>query len=269
MQQREEKQLEASVESLVSRVAHVKNALHSFIYKLENEYERLTWPSVLDNFALLSGQLNTINKLLKNEKTPSYRSQVIIPLLLSPDRDDELAKLTEQRVPVFSHEIVPDYLRTKPDPEVEEVEKQLTAEAARIGPEAAQKQIQTLNKLCSGLLEKLNNPRDEREAENAALRQNKPSFNPADTNALVGAVAFGKGLSKCRPPGPVAPGLSGQGPMMSGGPTLQQVTIGGGSGQQTSMGGPVPQQQGQPGKMPSSIKTNIKSASGSMHPYNR
>lgn len=47
-------------------------------------------------------------------------------------------KLTEQRLPVFSHEIVPDYLRTKPDPEVEEQEKQLTAEAARIGVEVAQ-----------------------------------------------------------------------------------------------------------------------------------
>ena len=132
-------------------------------------------PSVLDNFALLSGQLNTINKLLRNEKTPSFRNQVIIPLLLSPDRDEELAvsiyiveegghllfpslatvflhkgqftrailcchlqKLTEQRVPVFSHEIVPDHLRTKPDPEVEEQEKQLSAEATRIGPELAQ-----------------------------------------------------------------------------------------------------------------------------------
>lgn len=83
----------------------------------------------------------------------------------------------------------------------------------------------------------------------SASRQNKPSFNPADTNALVGAVAFGKGLSKCRPPGPVAPGMPGQGPMMSGGPTLQQVTIGGGSGQQAAMGGPVPpQQQGQQGE---------------------
>jgi hypothetical protein len=80
-----------------------------------------------------------------------------------------------------------------------------------------------------------------------AIRQNKPSFNPADTNALVAAVGFGKGLSKCRPPGPVAPGHTGQGPMMSGGPTLQQVTIGGGSGQQQGMGPGAPQQQGQPG----------------------
>ena len=52
-----------------------------------------------------------------------------------------LQKLTEQRVPVFSHEIVPDHLRTKPDPEVEELEKQLSAEAARLGPEAAQVRI--------------------------------------------------------------------------------------------------------------------------------
>lgn len=41
-------------------------------------------------------------------------------------------------MPVFSHEIVPDHLRTKPDPEVEEQEKQLSAEAARIGPDVAQ-----------------------------------------------------------------------------------------------------------------------------------
>lgn len=58
-------------------------------------------PSVLDNFALLSGQLNTINKLLKSEKTPSFRHQVIIPLLLSPDRDEDLAVSALPWPPVF------------------------------------------------------------------------------------------------------------------------------------------------------------------------
>lgn len=60
-----------------------------------------------------------------------------------------LQKLTEQRVPVFSHEIVPDYLRTKPDPEVEEQEKQLSTEAARIGPEVAQVGGPTPSYLCA------------------------------------------------------------------------------------------------------------------------
>ncbi|XP_008843576.1 mediator of RNA polymerase II transcription subunit 8 isoform X10 [Nannospalax galili] len=267
--QREEKQLEASLDALLNQVADLKNSLGSFIYKLENEYDRLTWPSVLDSFALLSGQLNTLNKVLKHEKTLLFRNQVIIPLVLSPDRDEDLMRQTEGRVPVFSHEVVPDHLRTKPDPEVEEQEKQLTTDAARIGADAAQKQIQSLNKMCSNLLEKIN--KEERESESGGLRPNKQTFNPADTNALVAAVAFGKGLSNWRPSGSSGPGQPGQpgaGTILAGASGLQQVQMAGAPSQQQPMlSGVQMAQAGQPGKMPSGIKTNIKSAS--MHPYQR
>nr|XP_033772056.1 mediator of RNA polymerase II transcription subunit 8 isoform X2 [Geotrypetes seraphini] len=261
--QREEKQLELSVDALINQVADLKNSLASFIYKLENEYERLTWPSVLDSFALLSGQLNTLNKVLKNEKTPLLRNQVLIPLILTPDRDDEILRLTEGRVPVFSHEVVPDHLRTKPDPEVEEQEKQLCADAAHIAPDLAQKQFQSLNKMCSNLLEKIS--KEERESESGGLRQNKQTFNPADTNALVAAVTFGKGLSNRRPPGvggSVPPNQAGASSMLSGTAGMQQVQIPIPTNQQQGI-----VQSGQPGKIPSNIKTNIKSAS--MHPYQR
>ncbi|OBS70854.1 hypothetical protein A6R68_00596 [Neotoma lepida] len=255
--QREEKQLEASLDALLNQVADLKNSLGSFIYKLENEYDRLTWPSVLDSFALLSGQLNTLNKVLKHEKTPLFRNQVIIPLVLSPDRDEDLMRQTEGRVPVFSHEVVPDHLRTKPDPEVEEQEKQLTTDAARIGADAAQKQIQSLNKMCSNLLEKIS--KEERESESG------------DTNALVAAVAFGKGLSNWRPSGSSGPGQPGQpgaGTILAGASGLQQVQMAGAPNQQqTMLSGVQMAQAGQPGKMPSGIKTNIKSAS--LHPYQR
>uniref|UniRef100_A0A5F9DVB2 Mediator of RNA polymerase II transcription subunit 8 n=1 Tax=Oryctolagus cuniculus TaxID=9986 RepID=A0A5F9DVB2_RABIT len=249
--QREEKQLEASLDALLSQVADLKNSLGSFIYKLENEYDRLTWPSVLDSFALLSGQLNTLNKVLKHEKTPLFRNQVIIPLVLSPDRDEDLMRQTEGRVPVFSHEVVPDHLRTKPDPEVEEQEKQLTTDAARIGADAAQKQIQSLNKMCSNLLEKIS--KEERESESGGLRPNKQTFNPADTNALVAAVAFGKGLSNWRPSGSSGPGQPGQpgaGAILAGASGLQQVQMAGAPGQQQPMlSGVQMAQAGQPGKV--------------------
>lgn len=267
--QREEKQLETSLETLIAQVSDLKNSLAGFIYKLENEFDRLTWPSVLDSFALLSGQLNTLNKVLKNEKTPLLKNQVIIPLLLSPDRDEEVMRLTEGRVPVFSHEVVPDHLRTKPDPEVEELEKQLSADASRLTPEVAQKQVQTMNKLCNNLLDKI--IKEERESDVGNLRQNKQTYNPADTNALVVAVAFGKGLSNRRPPGPggpLGPGQSAAGGMLPGAAGMQQVPMTLPPNQQQHMPGGVPMAQtGQPGKMPSSIKTNIKSAS--MHPYQR
>nr|XP_006139456.2 mediator of RNA polymerase II transcription subunit 8 [Pelodiscus sinensis] len=268
--QREEKQLELSLEALISQVADLKNSLVSFIYKLENEYDRLTWPSVLDSFALLSGQLNTLNKVLKHEKTPLMRNQVIIPLVLSPDRDEEIMRQTEGRVPVFSHEVVPDHLRTKPDPEVEEQEKQLITDATRISADAAQKQIQSLNKICSNLLEKIS--KEERESESGGLRPfPKRPFNPADTNALVAAVAFGKGLSNRRPPGsggPVQASQPGASAILAGASGIQQVQMSGASSQQQPMlGGVQMPQAGQPGKIPSGIKTNIKSAS--MHPYQR
>uniref|UniRef100_K7G1C2 Mediator of RNA polymerase II transcription subunit 8 n=1 Tax=Pelodiscus sinensis TaxID=13735 RepID=K7G1C2_PELSI len=266
---REEKQLELSLEALISQVADLKNSLVSFIYKLENEYDRLTWPSVLDSFALLSGQLNTLNKVLKHEKTPLMRNQVIIPLVLSPDRDEEIMRQTEGRVPVFSHEVVPDHLRTKPDPEVEEQEKQLITDATRISADAAQKQIQSLNKICSNLLEKIS--KEERESESGGITLEWRPFNPADTNALVAAVAFGKGLSNRRPPGsggPVQASQPGASAILAGASGIQQVQMSGASSQQQPMlGGVQMPQAGQPGKIPSGIKTNIKSAS--MHPYQR
>ena len=47
----------------------------------------------------------------------NLRRYTTLPLSLSADRDDELARLTDQRVATFSHDLVPHYLRTKPEPE--------------------------------------------------------------------------------------------------------------------------------------------------------
>lgn len=47
-------------------------------------------PSVLDNFALLSGQLNSLGRLLKSDRMPALRNYVFLPLELNPERDVEL-----------------------------------------------------------------------------------------------------------------------------------------------------------------------------------
>jgi len=47
-------------------------------------------PTVLDNFALLSGHISTLNRLLSSDKMPALKNYAVIPLALSPGRDTEL-----------------------------------------------------------------------------------------------------------------------------------------------------------------------------------
>ena len=74
----------------------------------------------------MSLQIYTLLKLLKNDRTPPLRNFQTLPLQLNADTDDKLLMATEGRVPSFSHDFVPNFLRTKPEPEVEQ--KQMVLE---------------------------------------------------------------------------------------------------------------------------------------------
>lgn len=157
-QAREEKQLESALDAVIQRVNDLKSSVAAMIYKVENEYETLNWPTFLDNYALLSGhvrnlviilatshflflQLTSLSKLLSHDKCPSLRNHTVLPLMLSPERDEQLAQMTEGRVTTFAHDLVPDYLRTKLEPMAENKMLQLEHKAATLTYEAAQVMI--------------------------------------------------------------------------------------------------------------------------------
>lgn len=56
--QREEKQLENALEAIMQRISDLKTSIAAMIFKIENEYETINWPTFLDNFALLSGHVS-------------------------------------------------------------------------------------------------------------------------------------------------------------------------------------------------------------------
>lgn len=62
----------------------------------------------------------------------------MLPLILSPERDEQLAQITEHRVSTFAHDLVPDYLRTKLEPLAETKMMQLEHKAATLTFENAQ-----------------------------------------------------------------------------------------------------------------------------------
>lgn len=242
--QKEEKQLELSLESLIQRVSELKNSIGALIFKLEHEYETLNWPSVLDNFALLSGQLNSLGRVLKSDKMPSLKNQLLLPILLNPEHDESLKKLTEGRVAMFNHEIAPNYLRTKLEPDAEEKTQQLANKAQQVTQDLATKQLNNLNKVTSNLLDIINSTREEWENDSSQKSSQPQTSSIADTNTLVAASLFGKGLKQNR-------GRLSESPQ-AGMQQQQQQKM-----QSTTMT-----------KAPSSIKTQIKVAAGG-HPYQR
>ncbi|CAK1540481.1 unnamed protein product [Leptosia nina] len=248
--QREEKQLEATLHAILNRVNDLKTAIQALITKLETEYETINWPSFLDNYAILSGHLTGLSKILQAELAPSLRSVVVLPLQLGCERDEELSRLTEGRVPACTHDLVPDLLRTKLEPQAEQRLQQLIHKASTLNYDTAQKQVAQFTKVISHVWEIISKGREDWEGESMRSAGMQPTHSIADTHALVTAVGTGKGLRPgmppCVPSGVVPPGI---GP--SRGPTPQ-------------MGTAAPNMP----KAPSAIKTNIKAAN-QIHPYQR
>ncbi|XP_018325068.1 mediator of RNA polymerase II transcription subunit 8 isoform X2 [Agrilus planipennis] len=259
-QARDEKQLESALDAIIQRVNDLKTSISSMIYKIENEYETLSWPTFLDNFALISGQLTSLSKLLSHDKCPTLRNLTVLPLLLSPERDDQLAQLTEGRVTTFAHDLVPDYLRTKLEPSAESKMLNLEHKAATLAYENAQKQVAAYQKVVSHVWDIVNKAREEWEVESSARGSTQQNSSVADTHLLVAAVGMGKGLKMVNNPNNQTNQgnsmiVGSQGPGRPSGPPGQSNL-------------PPSTQPMTMNKAPSAIKTNIKSAT-QIHPYGR
>lgn len=189
-------------------------------------------------------QLAGLSKQLALEYTPQISRYTVLPLHLSPDVDEHLAQLTEGRLPVFSAEVVPDYLRTKPEPAMESRMNLHEAKANALTNETAAKQVAQYTKIVSHVYDLISKARDEWEIEAMNRNVQLPTFSQADTQTLVKAVGMGTNLKVM---GGMIPG---PGPRMPGPAQMNSVS---------------PNLPPQMGKLPSSIKTNIKSAS--LHPY--
>ncbi|XP_064542753.1 mediator of RNA polymerase II transcription subunit 8 [Drosophila montana] len=255
--QREEKHFEMTLDAVVQRLNDLKLAVLSMIQKLEMEYMEINWPTFLDNFAIISSHLTGLTKILAKEQCPPLRNRTVLPLLVSMDRDETLVNITEGRVPVFSHDIVPDYLRTRPDPITEQKMQQNEQKAANLTNDAAMKQVTQYNKVVSHVLDMVSKAREEWEIESSSRTGIQQTSSMADTQLLVATVGMGKGLQYKANYGP------GPGPGMMVPPSIRGPT--------PPMGGPSMSPgnvQQQLGKAPSAVKTNIKSAN-QVHPFSR
>lgn len=250
----QDKQLDSALEAILMKVYDLKSAIAAMIFKLEHEYETLNWPNFLDNFAIISGHLTSLSKILSHDKAPNLKNLIVLPLHLSPEKDEELVRITEGRISTFAHDLVPNYLRTKPDPLVEQKIMTYEAKVANLTYDASQKQVTQYNKVMNHVLDIASKAREEWESETGSRTTQILTYKTEDTKLLVEAVNLGVGLK----PETVQMVQSAVNPvggnMMVGRPGIPPQH------------GPGP--MGPMGKVTSSIKTNIKAAS-QIHPYGR
>lgn len=121
------------------------------------------------------------------------------------------------------------------------------AKANALTNETAAKQVAQYTKIVSHVSDLISKARDEWEIESMNRNGQMPTFSQSDTHTLVKAVGMGTNLKVMG--GPVGNMLIPPGPRMPGPVQMSSVSPN------------LPQM----GKLPSSIKTNIKSAS--LHPY--
>ncbi|MCL4133899.1 UNVERIFIED_CONTAM: hypothetical protein GTU68_023396, partial [Idotea baltica] len=213
--QREERALETAIEVIIQRVTDIKNSLQQLIIKVETQGENGDWPHYLDSFSVISAQIFSLLKILKNDKTPTLRNYLTLPLQLNAEPDEQLLRVTEQRVPAFSHDFVPNLLRTKPEPEVEAKFHAFENKMALINHDTSAKQITAHNKVVKNMLDLLNHAREEWETETASRSSQPQTCSLTDTQILVAALGVGKGIKmipgRVPPPGP-SPGMNPQPP---------------------------------------------------------
>jgi len=186
--EKEGKEVEIALSTLHQKVNEVKGSLQMFIRKLE--MGEVLWPDVQENFSTLSGQLNMLQKVLSKEKTPALQNLVLIPLLVGQGVDPTLEQLTEGRVPHLHSDLLPDYLRTKLDLEIEKKEAVISGKVTASSDHSVQQQISDLNNLSDSLTEIITSSRDS--WEDTSLTGLQAPDDVKELAKLVGALETGK-----------------------------------------------------------------------------
>merc|ERR1711934_903129 len=127
----EDKLLTETVEKLHARVSKLQKQISTFLTRMHEAPETVNWPVALEQFGIITSEVEMLLKAVSNTNYSNIHNQIVLPLELSPEPHPDLIKFTERRIPFFNHEVVPNLLRTKLDPSIEERDLKIHEEAFR------------------------------------------------------------------------------------------------------------------------------------------
>ncbi|RNA32977.1 mediator of RNA polymerase II transcription subunit 8 [Brachionus plicatilis] len=123
-----------NLDSLIHDLKECKYSLEHLLVNLGNDEQRLAynevdWLSILNSLRIASTNLISISNFFKHlnreKRDFSLKTSVVLPKVYSEEVDPELQELTDGRISVFNHDVIPHIMRTKLIPSVEEEDAKL------------------------------------------------------------------------------------------------------------------------------------------------
>ncbi|CAF1113181.1 unnamed protein product [Rotaria sp. Silwood1] len=196
------------LQQILDKVRDLKQSLSNFF--TEYEHGQPSWPTILDEMNVLSSQITTL-RLSIRQILPLLRANSIIPMCLSPENDTNIEQLTERRLSIFNHDFMPQLLRTKNLPEIEERERLLNTNSTinnnnnnnttfgrtttTSSSNETQIRVQELNSLLNKINEIFQHTKDM--TDKSEKQFDKQTFtNQIDTKRLLDAMNNGIGLKQ-------------------------------------------------------------------------
>ncbi|CAF1156642.1 unnamed protein product [Rotaria sordida] len=188
------------LQQILDKVRDLKQSLANIF--AEYEHGQPSWPTILDEMNVLSSQITTLRASIR-QMLPLLRTNSIIPMCLSPENDPNIEQLTERRLSIFNHDFMPQLLRTKNLPEIEERERVLNINSNMNNnisfgrtittPNEIQIRVQELNSLLMKISELFQHTKDMTD-KSEKLFDKQTFTNPLETKRLLEAMNYGIGL---------------------------------------------------------------------------
>jgi hypothetical protein len=113
-----------NLDMLIRDLKECRNSIEMLLIKINSEnVETIDWPAILNSLRIVSTNLISISKFIRDKKDMLLKSVILMPKFFSEDIDPEIKEMTNGRISVFNQDVIPHILRTKLIPVLEENEK--------------------------------------------------------------------------------------------------------------------------------------------------
>uniref|UniRef100_A0A0N5A1G4 Mediator of RNA polymerase II transcription subunit 8 n=1 Tax=Parastrongyloides trichosuri TaxID=131310 RepID=A0A0N5A1G4_PARTI len=192
--QHEPDKVKAAIKNLEQKVVEIKMNIENALCLLDLQ-QNVPFEDLMGLFTSLANAMTQMQMLLKRSALTAsqddcgsfLRSHLLVPQSISLEHNQELFQRTEGRIPYWNHDVVPEFLSTKVNAELEAMDKLIENEKHLKSHDIVTRQINQMNKHIDILLGALNDA-GKVAAEN---HLEKPTYDNATTDLLVKAIMNG------------------------------------------------------------------------------